>query len=49
MGGDHSRTIWLVENSYTTVSSHSVRVSMFELRVVVAEEHNGLVRLSMRD
>ena len=48
MGGDHSCTIWLVENSYTTVSSHSVRVSIFELRVIVVEEHNCLVRLSMR-
>ena len=48
VGGDHSRTVWLAENSYTTVSSHSVRVSIFELRVVVVEEHDCLVRLSMR-
>ena len=41
-------TVWLVENSYTTVSSHSVSVSIFELRVVVVEEYNCLVRLSMR-
>ena len=45
VGGDHSRTVWLAENSYTTVSSHSVRVSIFELRVVVVVEHNCLVRL----
>ena len=48
VGGDHSRIVWLAENSYTTVSSHSVRVSIFELRVVVVEEHDCLVRLSMR-
>ena len=43
VGGDHSRTVWLIENSYTTVSSHSVRVSIFESRVVVVEERNCLV------
>ena len=43
VGGDHSRTVWLAENSYTTVSSYSVRVSIFELRVVVVEEHDCLV------
>ena len=48
VGGGHSRTIWLAENSYTTVSSNSVRVSTFELRVVVVEKHNCLVRLSKR-
>ena len=48
VGRDHSRTVWLVENSYTIVSSHSVRMSIFELREVVVEEHNCLVRLSMR-
>ena len=45
--GDYSRTDWLVETSYTTVSSHSVR-SIFELRVVVVEEPSCLVRLNMR-
>ena len=32
-------TVWFVENSYTIVSSHSVRVRIFGLRVVVIEEH----------
>ena len=32
-------TVWLVENSYTTVSSHSVRVCIFGLWVAVIEEY----------
>ena len=49
MGKDHSRTAWLAENRYTTVSSHSVLVSIVGICVVVVEEHDRLVRLSMRD
>ena len=49
MGGDHSRTICLAENSYITVSSHSVGVSIVRLCVLVVEEHDCLVRLSMGD
>ena len=41
-------TLTLFENSYTTVSSHSVRVSVFGLWIVVIEEDNCLARLGMR-
>ena len=40
MGGDHSCSVWLAKNSYTTVSSHSVRVSIVGLCVVVVKEHD---------
>ena len=49
VGGDHSRTICLPENSYITVSSHSVGVSIIRLCVAVVKEHDCLARLSMRD
>ena len=49
MGGDHSCTVCSAENSYTTVSSHSGRVSIVRLCVIVVDEHDCLVRLSIRD
>ena len=32
VGGDHSCTVWLAENSYTTLLFHSVRVSLVGVR-----------------
>ena len=49
VGGDHSRTVCLAENSYNTVSSHFIRVSIVRLCVLVIEKHDCLVRLSMGD